>query len=75
MILESPVCMLQLLQYHIVPNMTLTTSEIKAGQTLTTALSGQTLEVWIGCQAGLPSMFTLCQHLIHCNIVFEQGPL
>lgn len=39
--------LLQLLQYHIVPNMTLTTSDIKDGQTLATALSGQTLKVSI----------------------------
>ena len=37
--------MLQLLQYHIVPNVTLTTAKITNGQTLTTALSGQTLKV------------------------------
>lgn len=42
---DCVVCVLQLLQYHVVPNVTLTTAEITNGQTLTTALSGQTLKV------------------------------
>lgn len=36
---------LQLLQYHVVPGMALTVDTLTNGQTLTTALSGQTLEV------------------------------
>ncbi len=38
--------MLQLLQYHVVPGMAMTTSTLTNGQTLTTALTGQTLKVW-----------------------------
>ncbi len=43
--------MLQLLQYHVVPGMAMTTSTLTNGQTLTTALTGQTLKVWTasGC--------------------------
>ena len=37
--------MLQLLQYHVVPGMAMTTSTLTNGQTLTTALTGQTLKV------------------------------
>ena len=37
--------MLQLLQYHVVPGMAMTTSTLTDGLTLTTALTGQTLKV------------------------------
>lgn len=37
--------MLQLLQYHVVPGMAITVDSLDNGQTLATALSGQTLKV------------------------------
>lgn len=39
--------MLQLLQYHVVPGMAVTVSSLTDGQTLPTALTGQSLKVSI----------------------------
>lgn len=50
--LNRCLCVLQLLQYHVVANLTLTTAAMTNGQILPTALSGQTLKVciWLhGC--------------------------
>ena len=54
-------CVLQLLQYHVVPGMAMTVDTLTNGQTLTTALSGQTLKVIVPAAAvmnlKMPSVF------------------